>query len=160
MEKKNSFLFQINKWWLEACYVLIFRGKTNEHHAHTQQKAAFLRELFPPQGAEFKPGEWKPIKWSFFLKENVSLLLFICILVFVSVPFQQIKVVAPNNATRKWTLLTFPFFKERVSSTGKELCIVINVRSSVEILINCFMLFTSLLFLLFFFLNTCFFSLT
>lgn len=45
--KKEFFLFQINKWWLEACYVLIFRCKTNEHHARTQQKAILLRELLP-----------------------------------------------------------------------------------------------------------------
>ena len=75
--------------------------------------------LIPHEGAEFKPRKRKPIKRSFFLKKTF-MVLFMCILVFVFVPFHQIKVVIPN-ATRKWTLLIDPFFKKQVSTVGEKL---------------------------------------
>lgn len=84
---------------------------------------SYLREgIIPRQGAEYKLRGWKPIKWGFFLKGN--LLVFICILFFVLLPFQQIKIVVPD-ATRKRTLLIYPFFKKHLSSLAKKLCVVI-----------------------------------
>lgn len=140
-KKKEFFLFWINKWWLEACYVLIFRCQTKEHHACTQQKATLgwgwggqwgesppIRELHinSQGGSQLKGAS---------LKENPF--VFICILFVVLLPFQQIKVVVPD-ATRKRILLIYPFFKKHLSSIAKNLCVVISSQFSVETLINCF----------------------
>lgn len=145
--KKEFFLFHINKWWLEACYVLIFRYKANEHHARTQRKATFLRELFPRQGADCKLRGWKPIRWSFFLKENLFCLFVFCFL--PSCHFNRLKLWSqmPVENELYWFIRSL----RSICSQSERNCVVVNFRFSIEILINCFMLSTSPFPLVFFF---------